>query len=86
MSEKNTHVWRTGDRNVALTYDLVEDWTSPFRHPAQFHRTLMPEYLEFTGDNSLIHPKLPLNANVTVHFDWSGLPSTWVLAKFWCQR
>jgi predicted metalloprotease with PDZ domain len=40
----------------------------------------MPDYLELTGDNSLVHPKLSGDARVTVHFDWSKAPSAWILA------
>jgi predicted metalloprotease with PDZ domain len=68
------------DQQVVLAYDLVKDWTGRFRHPAEFHGTLMPDYLELTGDNSLLHPKLLGEARVTVHFDWSKAPSAWVLA------
>lgn len=67
-------------QDVVLAYDLVRDWAGRFRHPAEFHGTLMPEYLELTGDNALVHPKLPAEAIVTVHFDWSKLPVGWVLA------
>ena len=68
------------NQDVLLTYDVVKDWTGRFRHPAEFHGTLMPDYLELTGDIALVHPKLPADARVTVHFDWSALPSAWVLA------
>lgn len=68
------------DQEVELAYDLMKDWTGRFRHPAEFHGTLMPDYLELTGDTALVHPKLPADARVTVHFDWSTLPSAWVLA------
>lgn len=67
-------------QEVVLAYDLVKDWTGKFRHPAEFHGTLMPGYVELTGDNALVHPKLPADATVTVHFDWSTLPSAWVVA------
>lgn len=40
----------------------------------------MPDYLELTGDNALVHPKFPVDAMMTVHFDWSKLPAGWVLA------
>jgi len=68
------------NQEVVLAYDLVKDWTGRFRHPAEFHGTLMPDYLELTGDNALVHPKLPADATVTVHFDWKKLPADWVLA------
>ena len=65
------------DQEVVIAYDLVKDWTGPFRHPAEFHGTLMPDYLELTGDNALVHPKLPSDVILTVHFDWSKLPAGW---------
>jgi len=68
------------DHEVLLAYEVVKDWTGRFRHPAEFHGTLMPHYLELTGDNALVHPKLPADATVTVHFDWRQIPSDWVLA------
>jgi predicted metalloprotease with PDZ domain len=68
------------DQEVVLAYDVVKDWTGRFRHPAEFHGALMPEYVEVNGDNALIHPKLQDQTQVTVHFDWKNLPAEWVLA------
>jgi predicted metalloprotease with PDZ domain len=65
---------------VVLAYDVVKDWTGPFRHPMQFHGVLMPEYLEINGDNALVHPKLTGQTMVTVNFDWQRLPKSWALA------
>lgn len=79
-SAGNKTISHLPDQDVVLTYDVVKDWTGRFRHPAEFHGTLMPDYLELTGDTALVHPKLPADARVTVHFDWSTLPSAWVLA------
>jgi hypothetical protein len=42
--------------------------------------TKTPDYIEVNGDNALIHPKLSAPAQVTVHFDWTKLPTAWVLA------
>ncbi len=68
------------DQELSLVYDVVKDLTGRFRHPAELHGTLMPDYLELTGDNALVHPKLPADATITVHFDWKNLPAGWVLA------
>ena len=68
------------NKEVLLAYDVVKDWTGPFRHPAEFHGTFLPEYLELAGDIALVRPKLPADATVTVHFDWRNLPTGWVLA------
>jgi predicted metalloprotease with PDZ domain len=68
------------NQDVVLTYDVVRDWTGAFRPPAQFHATMLPEYIEFTGDNALIHPKMSAQALATVHFDWTKLPASWILA------
>lgn len=54
---------------VFLTYDIVKDWTGPFRSPMQFHGVLMPEYLEINGSNGLVHPKLTRQTPITVNFD-----------------
>ena len=63
---------------VTLAYDMVKDWTR-LRHPAEFHGVLLPEYLEINGDNALVHPVMPSQTPVTVHFDWR-LPGGWALA------
>jgi predicted metalloprotease with PDZ domain len=68
------------NQEVVLAYDLVKDWTGRFNHPAQFHGAILPEYIEINGANALIHPKLPAQTQVTVHFDWKQLPAAWVLA------
>lgn len=73
-------VQHTADQDVVLAYDLAKDWSGRFRHPAEFHGTLRPDYLELTGDNALVHPKLLDDERVTVHFDWTKLPPPWVLA------
>ncbi|HTQ56428.1 MAG TPA: hypothetical protein VMI94_18290 [Bryobacteraceae bacterium] len=67
-------------RPVILAYDLVKDWTGAFRYPLQFHAVLMPEYLEVTGSNALVHPELSRDAAITVHLDWRRIPDGWVLA------
>jgi predicted metalloprotease with PDZ domain len=68
------------NQEVVLAYDIVKDWTGRFNHPAQFHGAILPEYIEINGANSLIHPKLPVQTQVTAHFDWKKLPAAWVLA------
>jgi predicted metalloprotease with PDZ domain len=68
------------NQEVVLTYDVVKDWTGRFRHPAEFHGALMPEYIELNGENALVKPVLAASARVTVRFDWQKLPASWVLA------
>lgn len=68
------------NRPVTLTYDIVKDWTGPFNHPLQFHGVVLPEYIELTGDNALVHPKLSDHSPVTVNFDWQKIPDNWILA------
>jgi predicted metalloprotease with PDZ domain len=65
--------------NVVLEYELHKDWTGQFKHPLQFHPVLMPEYLEVTGSNALMQIRKP-ESRFTTNFDWSGLPTGWVLA------
>lgn len=68
------------NRMVVIAYDLQKDWTGPFRHPLQFHAVIMPEYVEITGANSLVHPRFTDREPITVAFDWTRLPTTWALA------
>lgn len=68
------------NQEVVLTWDVVKDWTGRFVHPAEFHATLQPEYLEVNGDNALVRPNLSLQDEVTAYFDWKRLPPGWVLA------
>lgn len=68
------------NHQVTIEYDLKKDFPGPLVHPMQFHPVLMPEYLEFTGSNALVAPKLDPAGRVTVNFDWQGLPRSWVLA------
>jgi hypothetical protein len=68
------------NKPVILTYDIVKDWTGPFNHPLQFRGVVLPEYIELTGDNALVHPKLQDHSPVTVNFDWQKIPRNWILA------
>jgi predicted metalloprotease with PDZ domain len=65
---------------VVIGYALKRDWTGPLVHPMQFHPVLLREYVEFTGSNALVRPKLDDGAEVTVNFDWQRLPASWALA------
>jgi len=65
---------------VRLAYDLKSEWTGNFDHPYEFHPVIFGDYVEITGDNSLVRPKIDGYAPVTVHFDWWGIPESWVLA------
>ena len=68
------------NQQVILSYDLVKDWTGPFKHPLQFHAVLMPEYIEINGENAFVYPKMDREAPVTVNFDWQKIPAAWALA------
>jgi hypothetical protein len=48
-----------------VTYDLRKDWAGPFVNPLQFHPVLMPEYVEFTGNNALVFPQFDTPAKKT---------------------
>jgi len=65
---------------VVLAYDVVKDWTGPFKAPLQFHGVIMPEYIEINGDNALVHPKMEGQDPVTANFDWQKIPAAWALA------
>ena len=65
---------------VTLAYDLAKDWQGPLRQPYQFHPVIMPQYLEITGENSLVFPRTDRAARVTADFDFHGLPNDWSLA------
>jgi predicted metalloprotease with PDZ domain len=68
------------NQQVVLSYDLVKDWTGPFKHPLQFHAGIMPEYIEINGDNAFIYPKMDRGDPVTINFDWQKIPAAWALA------
>lgn len=68
------------NQSVILSYDMVKDWSGRFDHPLQFHGVLLPEYIEITGDNALVYPKMDRQSSLTVNFDWQKLPAAWVLA------
>ena len=65
---------------VKVTYDLIKDWTKPFKHPLQFHPIVTPQYIEFTGNNALVRLELSDQDTETANFDWSSLPPSWSLA------
>ena len=65
---------------VVLSYELIKDWIGPLDHPHEFHPIVFPDYIEFTADNALVHPRYGLYTPVIVHFDWSGVPASWTLA------
>jgi len=68
------------NQQVILSYDLVKDWTGPFKHPLQFHAVIMPEYIEINGENAFIYPKMDRGVPVTINFDWQKMPAAWELA------
>ena len=68
------------NRRVVVGYDLTRDFPGPLVHPMQFHPVLMPDYLEITGSNAFVAPKLDSGQRETVNFDWQGLPGGWALA------
>lgn len=69
------------DAPVRIAYDLEKDWSGSLNHPYEFHPMISPEYVEFTGNNALVHPRFtdPYTP-IIAHFDWSGLPASWGLA------
>jgi predicted metalloprotease with PDZ domain len=83
---RGTMVGYRRNKPVVLTYDIVKDWTGPFNHPFQFRGVVLPEYIELTGDNALVHPKLKDRSHVTVNFDWQKIPDNWILATSFGTR
>lgn len=67
-------------RRVSLEYDLRKDFPGRLVHPLQFHPVLMLEYLQITGSNAFVAPKLAPAERATVNFDWQSLPKDWILA------
>ena len=61
--------------SVTLEYDLLPDWTGPFRFPERHRVLLRPGLFSFSGENALVAPKLLPDAVVHVTFDFTGLPS-----------
>ena len=60
---------------MRLDYDLVQDWTGPFR-ASQRHRILVrPELVEFNGENGLVAPRMDGGAAVQVSFRFENLPA-----------
>ena len=60
---------------MQLEYDLVQDWTGPFR-AAERHRVLVgPDLVLFNGENGLVAPKMDAGAAVQVRFDFVHLPA-----------
>ena len=60
---------------VLLEYDLVQDWTGPFR-ATERHRALVgPDLIAFNGENGLIAPKMDEGAAVLVTFDFVHVPA-----------
>jgi predicted metalloprotease with PDZ domain len=68
------------NQQVVLSYDLVKDWTGPFKHPLQFHAVIMREYIEINGENAFVYPKMDRGGPITINFDWQKVPATWALA------
>ena len=60
---------------MRLEYDLVQDWTGPFR-ASQRHRVLVgPGLVEFNGGNGLVAPRMDASAAVQVSFRFENLPA-----------
>ena len=59
---------------VRLDYDLVQDWTGPFR-ASQRHRVLVqPDLIEFNGATGLVVPKLEAVTPVQLTLDFAHVP------------
>ena len=65
---------------ATLSYTLRNGWSGPLVHPHEFQPVILPQYAEITGDKALVWRKRDQDAQVTVHFDWQGLPPTWAVA------
>ena len=60
---------------VRLEYDLVQDWTGPFR-ASQRHRVLVqPNLVEFNGETGLVVPRMDGSAPVEVTLDFEHVPA-----------
>ena len=60
---------------MRLDYDLVQDWTGPFR-ASQRHRVLVePGLIEFNGETGLAAPKLEGSALVQLTLDFDHVPA-----------
>ena len=58
---------------MQLDYDLVQDWTGPFRADKRHRVLLRPDLVEFNGENGLIAPRMDGTAAVQVSFDFIHL-------------
>jgi predicted metalloprotease with PDZ domain len=66
-------------RNIAIAYDLAQDWSGQLRHPKEFHVVLRLADFVFNGNNGLVHPELNAPAPVGAILDWKGLPPGWTV-------
>jgi hypothetical protein len=92
-SEDSSTAIKTGDsdgerilqyppnRMVRISYDLVNDWTGPLRHPKEFRVVVQDTHAVFNGQNGLVHPQIGQTDQVEANFRWNKLPRNWVVAS-----
>jgi predicted metalloprotease with PDZ domain len=66
---------------VRISYDLVNDWTEPLRHPKEFRVVIQDTHAILNGQNGLIHPEIGQTDQVETTFRWQKLPRNWVVAS-----
>jgi predicted metalloprotease with PDZ domain len=66
---------------VRISYDLVNDWTGPLRHPKEFRVLIQDTHAIFNGQNGLVHPEIGQTDQVEAIFRWQKLPGNWVVAS-----
>ncbi len=60
---------------MRLDYDLVQDWSGPFRSAERHHVLARPELVVFNGENGLVAPRIDGGAAVQVTFDFLHVPA-----------
>jgi predicted metalloprotease with PDZ domain len=68
-------------RTVKISYDLVNDWTGPLRHPKEFRVVIQRTHVILNGQNGLIHPEIGQTDQVETTFRWRKLPRSWIVAS-----
>jgi predicted metalloprotease with PDZ domain len=66
---------------IRISYDLVDDWTGPLRHPKEFRVVVQNTHAIFNGQNGLIHPEIGQMDSVETTFRWRKLPRNWTVAS-----
>src|SRR5271156_5789737 len=66
---------------IKISYDLVNDWTEPLRHPKEFRVVIQDTHAILNGQNGLIHPEIGQTDQVEATFRWRKLPRSWIVAS-----